>query len=373
MTAPALLATRIPATNVPRTLGAFAAALCALQVEPILAGRALATGCELRIDAASRRLLETRLVRNPTCRGSHQRWATLRADPALALREVLVLAAPGRDARVGCYGAEWVRALRCADCGHETGFWRTAASLLAATPRCERCAARLVVGSFELRSSLPLASIPAAVQDQPLRELGLRLHDVLSVEWEGGSAHFELSTGPTDLGGPIDTILIGGLGAVGSALVPLVASMPGVRCLVLVDFDAYEPSNLGRQAITPAALGMPKVLFQADRLRELRPDLEVVPIENRVENVPLGLYRNTLVIGCVDSRAARVALTERAFRVARFQLDVAVDGPTLQARVQSFEPDADAVCLICGWDAGDFAALEQTMPCDREHDARAPH
>ncbi len=371
MTAPLPRTARTPATNAPRALGALAASLCALQVEPIFAGRAPAMGCELRIDAASRRSLDTRLVRNPSCRGSHLRWTLLRADPALSLRDVLALAAPGRDAQLRCFGTEWVRALRCGDCGHETGFWRTAASLAAATPRCERCAAPLVVVSFDLRSSLPLSSIPAAVQERPLRELGLRLHDALSVEWPDASVHFELSTGPTDPGGPIDTVLIAGLGAVGSALVPLVAYTPGVRCIVLVDFDVYESSNLGGQAITPDAVSVPKVLFQAERLRVLRPDLEVVPIENRVENVPLGLFRNTLVIGCVDSRAARVALTERAFRVARFQLDVAVDGPTLQARVQSFEPNDDAVCLVCPWDAGDFAAVEQTMPCDRGHDARA--
>jgi hypothetical protein len=262
-----------------------------------------------------------------------------------------------------------VRALLCSRCGETTAFWKTSAALLATEPRCERCAARLELRSFDLRSALPLSTLPPAVADRTLRELGLRLRDVLTVEDATHASHFELSTTATERGTDTGAVVIAGLGAVGSALAPLVACTPGVRCVLLVDFDVYEQGNLGHQAIAMDAIGQSKVAYQAERLRALRPDLDVVPIDRRLEEVPLGLYRDALVLGCLDSRIARLELSERASRVARVLIDIGIDGPTRQARVQCFEPGSDGACVLCGWLDSDFTQLEQVLPCDAAHSA----
>jgi hypothetical protein len=81
------------------------------------------------------------------------------------------------------------------------------------------------------------------------------------------------------------------------------------------------------------------------------------------------LYRDAIVLGCLDSRIARLELSERASRVARVLIDIGIDGPTRQARVQCFEPGSDGACVLCGWLDSDFTQLEQVLPCDAAHSA----
>ena len=356
------------ATNAPRAVAECAASIAALQLDALLSGSREPVDREVRLTAAPWGLLETRLPRDPTCRGLHAPWAVERADPELTLRELLAHCGAGPGAQLRVFGSEWIPTLRCSACREETPVWRTTKSVLA-EPRCARCGARLALRSFDLRSAIPLADLPPHVVNRRLREFGWGLRETISVESASATFHYELSTTSTARGADHGIVLIAGLGAVGSAAVPLVAATAGVRCVVLVDLDVYEASNLGHQAISPDAVGQPKVAYQAARLRELRPDLDVVPIDRRLEEAPLGLYRDAVVVGCVDSRVARLELTERASRVARFQIDVGIDGPTRQARVQCFEPGHDRACVLCGWTDVDFDQLELVMPCDAARSA----
>ena len=112
-------------------------------------------------------------------------------------------------------------------------------------------------------------------------------------------------------------VVLGAGGNIGSHLVPLLARLPGVTRLTLVDCDRYEEKNLQSQAITPSDVGQPKARVQARRARRINPKLEVVPIVDRLENVPLGCLRGDVILACLDSKESRRCANEIAWRLGR--------------------------------------------------------
>jgi molybdopterin/thiamine biosynthesis adenylyltransferase len=82
-------------------------------------------------------------------------------------------------------------------------------------------------------------------------------------------------------------ILLIGAGGLGSPAALYLAAA-GVGTLGIVDDDAVDETNLQRQVLhSTAALGEPKTESGARRLRELNPDVEVVPYRERLsaENI----------------------------------------------------------------------------------------
>ena len=122
-------------------------------------------------------------------------------------------------------------------------------------------------------------------------------------------------------------------------------------------------------------MGKPKVAVQARRLRRIAPALTVCPVEDTLENVPLGLLRGNVILGCLDSRAARRALNLVAWRLHVPWIDAGVHGPDLLVRVTSTGPDLDEPCLECAWDARDYEIARQDYPCasDWPPAVGAPH
>ena len=110
-------------------------------------------------------------------------------------------------------------------------------------------------------------------------------------------------------------VVAGAGGNIGSHFTRHLARMPEVGRVVLVDRDVYEQRNLANQDILPRDVGKPKVAVQARRLAEIRPDLEVHAIHAPLESLPLGAWRVDLIAACLDSRAARQAVNERAWRL----------------------------------------------------------
>ena len=95
-----------------------------------------------------------------------------------------------------------------------------------------------------------------------------------------------------------------GAGGLGSIIIEqLVRS--GVRRFVLVDFDRAENSNLTRVALLfPADVekNRPKVEVMANRIRELAPDAQVLPIDDSLysERSLRALAGTDVLIGCTD-------------------------------------------------------------------------
>ena len=159
------------------------------------------------------------------------------------------------------------------------------------------------------------------------------------------------------------TVAIVGLGAIGSAAVPLVARMRGVSGLILIDPDRYDASNLSSQAIDGSAVGEAKAGVQAARVAAINPLVRVHAIEDRVENVPLGRLRDVLLLCCADNRRARQVVNRVAWRCGQPWIDAAVDAPSL-VRVRVYRADPAAPCLECAWEENTYALLEQEYPCN---------
>lgn len=158
-----------------------------------------------------------------------------------------------------------------------------------------------------------------------------------------------------------DSLVVVGLGNIGSHAVPLLASLPGIARVCLNDFDKYESGNLGFQPITPRDLGRAKAKVQARILRRIRPDLAVTTHVCRFEEVPLGILRESIILSCVDSRASRQAINRTAFALGIPWIDAALarEG-SVRARIHL--PGRSA-CLECGWGPRDYELLEQRLPC----------
>jgi molybdopterin/thiamine biosynthesis adenylyltransferase len=159
------------------------------------------------------------------------------------------------------------------------------------------------------------------------------------------------------------SMLVAGAGNIGSQLMGSLARMPELGRVVLVDRDVYEARNVMNQDILPGDVGKPKVLVQARRLAEIRPSLEVNAIHAPLETLPLGAWRVDLIAACLDSRAARQAVNERAWRLGVPWVDSGVLGSEWLARVNVYVPAYDTPCLECAWSGEDYAALEQEYPC----------
>ncbi len=168
------------------------------------------------------------------------------------------------------------------------------------------------------------------------------------------------------------SVAVIGAGNIGSHLLPLIARMPAVGRVTIVDFDSYEEGNLASQDITRADIGLPKAIRQMVRLRAIHPRLAVVPVVARVEAVPLGALRADVIAACLDSRAARRTVNRIACRLGVPFVDSGVHADGMLARVNVYRPGGENVCLECLWEESDYQAERESYACDGSRIAAAP-
>jgi molybdopterin/thiamine biosynthesis adenylyltransferase len=168
------------------------------------------------------------------------------------------------------------------------------------------------------------------------------------------------------------TVVIVGLGNIGSQVVPHLARMRAVSRVVLVDHGKYDQTNVETQAITPGEVGRGKAQVQGLRLKRINPALEVTSIPVPVESVPLGRLRADAILAGVDSRRARQFLNQAARHLGVTLVDAGVQADGLLARVSIFRPAPDCACLECGWDQADYDGIEQRYPCQPDGQQTAP-
>ena len=168
-------------------------------------------------------------------------------------------------------------------------------------------------------------------------------------------------TNATLMGGKSLTLI--GAGNTGLAMALHAARMPQVRRITCIEPGRAEESNCQFQDITPRDVGVPKALIAARRMREIRPELEVIPIIARVEDVPWGLLRSDVICGCVDNREARAQINTIAWRLGVPWVDAGIRAEGLLARVSVFVPGRGAPCLECAWGEKDYANLAERYSC----------
>jgi molybdopterin/thiamine biosynthesis adenylyltransferase len=161
----------------------------------------------------------------------------------------------------------------------------------------------------------------------------------------------------------VGDVVIVGLGTVGSFAAELVARLPGLQRLVLIDHDQYEAQNIATQAIRPQDVGLPKAIAQAERVSVHHPTLPVLPVVSRAEDLPLGVFRAAVVLSCVDSRASRLFLNAACSRLRTAWIDAGVQADGRLARVNAYRPADDGPCLECAFADRDYELIEQTYPC----------
>jgi molybdopterin/thiamine biosynthesis adenylyltransferase len=160
------------------------------------------------------------------------------------------------------------------------------------------------------------------------------------------------------------SVTVVGAGNIGSHLLALIARMPAVRRVTIVDHGWYDEERNLVQAIAPADLGQPKAEAQAMRLREINPRLQVRAIGERVENVPLGGLRADAIVGCLDSPWARRAVNAIAFRLGIPYIDAGIQADGMLARIHVYNPGTGAPCLECLWVERDYRAEQARFSCD---------
>jgi molybdopterin/thiamine biosynthesis adenylyltransferase len=158
------------------------------------------------------------------------------------------------------------------------------------------------------------------------------------------------------------SVAVIGLGNIGSQAVPLLAGISRLTRVLFVDPECYGASNLGNQRLAAKDAGQLKVRVQARALGALAPHIAIDIYPCRVEALPLGRLRHCIILACVDSRSARQSINRIAFRLGTPWIDAGLDrSGSVRARV--YAPTIGD-CLECNWGEGDYALLEQRVPCD---------
>lgn len=155
-----------------------------------------------------------------------------------------------------------------------------------------------------------------------------------------------------------------GLGGIGSHTVDLLGRDPEVESLVLVDPDVCEEKNLASQRIEREAIGRLKVDVHAAYVGRIAPHLRVRTFPVEVAEVPLGyLLDCDVLLGCLDSRSARIDLNRIAWRLNKLCLDAGVSPEHHLARISIYAPGAEQPCLLCSWPEEFFERLDRKMAC----------
>ncbi|MBV9448172.1 MAG: ThiF family adenylyltransferase [Streptosporangiaceae bacterium] len=158
-------------------------------------------------------------------------------------------------------------------------------------------------------------------------------------------------------------VVICGVGALGTEVARLLAQA-GVGALTLCDADTVEESNLSRGALfDPADIGAPKVAAAARTLATICPETLVNERRNwLVCGIGLAELRDaSLVVSCLDTRAARIQLAERCTLVGVALLD----GGTRPWGGEVRYYPAGGPCYGCGLTDSVRATRDDPLSCAR--------
>ena len=116
---------------------------------------------------------------------------------------------------------------------------------------------------------------------------------------------------------PGQHVVVIGAGSTGSHALPEIARLPGVGRISVVESSAYEWANLPSQHIDRLDVGKPKAEAQAQKLRLIKPQLQVRPMVCRIEDVPLALLDGDVIVVCVDAKLPRQRANEIACSLSK--------------------------------------------------------
>ena len=158
-------------------------------------------------------------------------------------------------------------------------------------------------------------------------------------------------------------VMVVGAGALGNEVLKNLALF-GVGTIFIVDFDTIEYTNLTRSVLfreEDADKGYFKAEVAARKIREINPNIKVHAIVGRLDSdVGFGIYRNMdVVIGCLDSRLARLQLNRLCMRANIPWVEGGIENLTGNVRV--FKPGE--CCYECGLTETAKQNIFQKMSC----------
>jgi molybdopterin/thiamine biosynthesis adenylyltransferase len=187
-------------TGASSSLGGLAASLQALEVDKILRGsfeQSLAAK-QLIVEGKFHHNYVNTLRRNPACTFDHTIWSIEKA-PA-SVRTVRDLVNHGRELFGGELPAalrverkSWVTRLACRDCGGQARAFRLQGRLGQKRGHCNKCGGEMQPIGFYLRPHIDVREASDQLLARPLRNLGLRCGDVLTLSNEQGDRHVEIN------------------------------------------------------------------------------------------------------------------------------------------------------------------------------------
>ena len=158
-------------------------------------------------------------------------------------------------------------------------------------------------------------------------------------------------------------IMVAGAGALGNEVLKNLALF-GVGNLIIVDSDTIEYSNLTRSVLfrkEDADKGLYKADIAAQRIKEINPEIYALPVCGDLSaDTGLGLYRRMdVIIGCLDSLQARIALNRLCFRAGKTWIDGGIGEMEGQVSVYQF----GKCCYECNLTDGEKHELDRRTPC----------
>ena len=158
-------------------------------------------------------------------------------------------------------------------------------------------------------------------------------------------------------------VMVVGAGALGNEVLKNLALF-GVGNIYIVDFDTIEYTNLTRSVLfreADADKGYYKAEVAARKIREINQNINVQYILGKLNtDVGLGLYRKMdVVIGCLDSRLARLQLNRLCMRANVPWVEGGMENLTGNVRVFKYGEN----CYECGLTENAKQNIFQQLSC----------
>lgn len=142
------------------------------------------------------------------------------------------------------------------------------------------------------------------------------------------------------------TVFVAGAGGLGSP-VSIYLAVAGVGKIIICDFDSVEITNLNRQILhSHTRIGINKALSAKITLTAINPDVEVIPITEKIteSNAFKIIGDADIILDCMDNLETRYILNEVALKKGIPLVFGAIYG--IQGMLSFIQPP-DTPCLKC--------------------------
>lgn len=142
------------------------------------------------------------------------------------------------------------------------------------------------------------------------------------------------------------TVFVAGAGGLGSP-VSIYLAVAGVGKIIICDFDSVEITNLNRQILhSHTRIGINKALSAKITLTAINPDVEVIPITEKIteSNAFKIIGDADIILDCMDNLETRYILNEVAMKKGIPLVFGAIYG--IQGMLSFIQPP-DTPCLKC--------------------------